>query len=450
MIRATLRKKELPLGTAPVHKLVLSFMLTALAGLLLNTVYSLTDALFVAHAVGDDAMGGISAVYPFVILQSALATAVGSGAAVLVALRLGEGDKKGAGSATLSAMTVFYAVSGAGTIVGFCVLDKLLAAMGATGVLYEHAKDYFIVILAGNVFSTGFSSVIRAEGGNLYSLLIWVIPILLNIVLDAVFILALGLGVTGSALATVIAQMTSFSMSVFFFARLSVQNFKGARPSLAAAARVALTGLPALIQTGGLSVMIALVNSRLAENPSALTAFGYASRLLTYAIIPVTAAAQALPPVLGYNFGAGLGRRAARSVSAAFALAMAGAAFMLILAEAAAEPLIGIFTRDKELVEAGADCLRVIAAALPLVPAALIPGAALQATGRKSAATLLYAAAPVSFLVFFALFGLLPENSSVLWASPAAYAFSALASAAVFAVRGRSLFLCALPYARQE
>ena len=196
--------------------------------------------------------------------------------------------------------------------------------------------------------------------------------------------------------------------------------------------------------------MIALVNSRLAENPSALTAFGYASRLLTYAIIPVTAAAQALPPVLGYNFGAGLGRRAARSVSAAFVLAMTGAAFMLILAEAAAEPLIGIFTRDKELVEAGADCLRVIAAALPLVPAALIPGAALQATGRKSAAALLYAAAPASFLVFFALFGLLPENSSVLWAFPAAYAFSALASAAVFAVRGRSLFICALPYARQE
>ena len=203
MSGATLRKKELPLGTAPVHKLVLSFMLTALAGLLLNTVYSLTDALFVAHAVGDDAMGGISAVYPFVILQSALATAVGSGAAVLVALRLGEGDKKGAGSATLSAMTVFYAVSGGATIVGFCVLDELLAAMGATGVLYEHAKDYFVVILAGNVFSTGFSSVIRAEGANLYSLLIWAIPILLNIVLDAVFILALDLGVTGSALATV-------------------------------------------------------------------------------------------------------------------------------------------------------------------------------------------------------------------------------------------------------
>ena len=98
----------------------------------------------------------------------------------------------------------------------------------------------------------------------------------------------------------------------------------------------------------------------------------------------------------------------------------------------------------------GDDAMGGISAALPLVPAALIPGATLQATGRKSAAALLYAAAPVSFLVFFALFGLLPENSSVLWAFPAAYAFSALASAAVFAVRGRSLFLCALPYARQE
>ena len=74
------------------------------------------------------------------------------------------------------------------------------------------------------------------------------------------------------------------------------------------------------------------------------------------------------------------------------------------------------------------------------------------ATLRKKELPL--ATAPVHKLVLSfmltALAGLLPENSSVLWAFPAAYAFSALASAAVFAVRGRSLFLCALPYARQE
>ena len=65
------------LVSGSVRKQVLSFALTALAGLVFNSVYSLTDALFVGRGVGDAAMGGVSAVYPFVILQSAIATTIG-------------------------------------------------------------------------------------------------------------------------------------------------------------------------------------------------------------------------------------------------------------------------------------------------------------------------------------------------------------------------------------
>lgn len=71
------------LVSGSVRKQVLSFALTALAGLVFNSVYSLTDALFVGRGVGDAAMGGVSAVYPFVILQSAIATTIGGGAAVV-------------------------------------------------------------------------------------------------------------------------------------------------------------------------------------------------------------------------------------------------------------------------------------------------------------------------------------------------------------------------------
>lgn len=176
------------LGTENVGRLVAGFALTALAGLLLNFVYSLTDALFVAWGVGDTAMGGVSAVYPFVILQGAISTAIGGGAASIVSRRLGGGDNKGAARATLSAMTAFYLTAAAVTAGGFAAMPSLLAGMGATGDLAPHAKTYFTIILAGNVFSTGFSSIIRAEGKNVYSLLIWVIPVTLNIVLDAVFI----------------------------------------------------------------------------------------------------------------------------------------------------------------------------------------------------------------------------------------------------------------------
>lgn len=82
------------------------------------------------------------------------------------------------------------------------------------------------VMLAGNIFSTGFSSIIRAEGKMAYSLLIWFIPTAINIIFDIVFIFVMDMGVQGAALSTVLCQFTSFSMSIFFFKKLSCQCFR--------------------------------------------------------------------------------------------------------------------------------------------------------------------------------------------------------------------------------
>ena len=123
------------LVSGSVRKQVLSFALTALAGLVFNSVYSLTDALFVGRGVGDAAMGGVSAVYPFVILQSAIATTIGGGAASIVSRALGSGDKRRAATVTLSAMAAFYVTAVLITAIGFAAMPRLLSAMGATGEL---------------------------------------------------------------------------------------------------------------------------------------------------------------------------------------------------------------------------------------------------------------------------------------------------------------------------
>ena len=86
MSGATLRKKELPLATAPVHKLVLSFMLTALAGLLLNTVYSLTDALFGLLPENSSVLWAFPAAYAFSAVASAAVFAVRGRSLFLCAL----------------------------------------------------------------------------------------------------------------------------------------------------------------------------------------------------------------------------------------------------------------------------------------------------------------------------------------------------------------------------
>lgn len=443
------------LGTENVGRLVAGFALTALAGLLLNSVYSLTDALFVAWGVGDTAMGGVSAVYPFVILQGAISTAIGGGAASIVSRRLGGGDNKGAARATLSAMTAFYLTAAAVTAVGFAAMPSLLAGMGATGDLAPHAKTYFTIILAGNVFSTGFSSIIRAEGKNVYSLLIWVIPVTLNIVLDAVFILALGWGVAGSAAATVMSQFVSFAMSVLFFTRFSSLSFSGVRPSVRDIGAIFAIGVPSLIQMGTLSLISLIINSVLSkiDGETGVTAFGYMNRIITLAVVPFTAAAQALAPVVGYNYGAGKGGRARTAARLCLLIALSCAAAAFVIGESIPGLLMRIFTSDARLVAYGARGMRIAAPALLFMPVPLIAGAALQATGRKILSAAFFA---VNFLLFLPLsFGLSSAlGTDGLWT---AYALSAAAAAAAVgvslllpSVRARcSLSLCAPPYLRR-
>ena len=85
------------LGSAKIPSLILRFSATTLAALVLNSVYTLTDALFVSWGVGGHAMGGVSVVFPFTILQGAISTAVGGGAASIISRKLGAQKQEEAG-----------------------------------------------------------------------------------------------------------------------------------------------------------------------------------------------------------------------------------------------------------------------------------------------------------------------------------------------------------------
>jgi putative MATE family efflux protein len=429
-INADKSAKTEAMGKEKIPKLVMSFALTTLAALVLNTVYNLTDTFFVSWGIGDNAMGGVSVVFPFVILQGAVSTAVGGGAASLVSRKIGEGKNAEAGEITLNAMLVFYITAALSTAVCFIFLDPLLKIMGATEELYPYAKEYFVIILAGNVFSTGFSSIIRAEGKMLYGLLIWVIPMSVNIILDAVFILVLKWGVAGSAAATVFCQFASFAMCVVFFKKFTVQSFSGAKLKFGHVAEIIRTGLPSLVQMSSLSVMYIFMNNALKDAGGTLgiNAFAYMSRLITYSAVPFTAAAQALAPIVGYNYGAGNKERVKKTVDFCIFISFVYAVAALIVCEAVPQYLLRIFTADADIINAGANGMRIVSAALPFIPLPLLAGAAMQAMGKKIWPLLFYAANLVFLIPLSVLMAKHMGINGIWWA----FAVSA-ACATVFA-----------------
>lgn len=407
-----------PLATEKIPRLVLKFTGTTLAALLLNAAYTLTDTLFVSWGVGDSAVGGVSVAFPFVILQGAISTAIGGGAASLVARRLGAGEREQAGAVTRCAMMLFYGSAVVITILGLLLMDPVLHLLGVTAEIYDYSRDYLTIILLGNVFSTGFSSIIRAEGKMLYGLLIWVIPISINIILDAVFVLVLGWGVRGSALATVACQFASFTMCVIFFLRFTTQQFRGKRFRWHTAGAILAVGTPSLIQMGSLSVISALVNHFLGDvaGASGITAFAYISKIITFAVIPFTAVSQALAPIVGYNYGAGEDERVRQTVRYCIRVCLIYALAAFILLETIPDLLIHIFTADAQIIALSASGLRIIAASLFLVVLPMLMGAYFQAVGNRGWALFLYAANLIFLFPLAAIFSALNGMNGV-WIS---------------------------------
>lgn len=423
--------KTRAMADGKISSLVLRFSLTTLAALFFSALYNIVDTLFVSRGVGDNAMGGVSLVFPFMIIQSAVAQTVGGGAASIVSRHLGRKNTAEAGEVTLNAMAVFYISAVLVSAIGFLFMNPILGFLGATEEILPYARQYFVIVLAGNVFSTGFSSIIRAEGRMTYALLIWLIPTAVNIILDAVFIFGLGMGVRGAALGTVLCQFTSFVMSMAFFKKMSCQSFKGARLHIKTISEIMGIGVPTLIQMGSLSVITMLLNKILSTSGGTLgvNTFAYVSKIITFGLVPFNAVTQAISPIIGYNHGAGNRERVGKTVSFSASVCVIYAVPALILTLFISDRLIGIFTDNTELILSGSYGLKTIAAALPFVPFPLLFGAYFQAIGKKLPAFLLN----ISILAFLfpcaALFSGFWGMNGVWWAFLPACAGAAVFSA---------------------
>lgn len=384
------KDKALEMETKSIPKLVINYSAVTFCALFFNELYNIVDTLFVSKGIGDNAMGGVSIIFPFMLIQGAVAQTVGAGAASIVSRLLGKKEYEKAGNVTANAMCIFYITAFIITVLGLIFINPLLTLFGATGDILPYAKEYFTIILIGNVFSTGFSSIMRAEGRMVYSLLIWLIPTAINIALDALFIYGLDMGVKGAALATVISYFSSFAMCIIFFKKLSVQSFKIISIQMSIIREIIALGIPMLLQLGGVSLLFMVINKTLAlkGGTSYLNAFAYAGKIITFAIVPYNAVSTAVSPIISYNFGADKKVRVKKSFNFSLMICEMYSVIGISIAAVLSEYLIRIFTADNNIILLGGEMLKSVSPALLFLPAILLTGSYFQATGKKTAAFL--------------------------------------------------------------
>jgi putative MATE family efflux protein len=353
-------------------------------------IYALTNAWFVAHGVGTTAMAAVNLVAPVLLLLGAVSTTVGAGGASLVSRSLGAGDTAGAARAAGNAFMVFWAGAVLVTVTGLLAVGPLVTALGARDTTQEAARQYAVVLLAGAVVSTGFSSLVRAEGRMRFSTLLWLVPVLVQITLDPLLIFGLHLGVRGAALGTVGGQGVSAGMGLWFFFlqkdrpyRITRADLRPHGPTVGALLGV---GTPSFLAGLGTTVLAVLVNTSLSGHggTTALAAYAICARLQTFVTMPQLGISQGLQPVVSYNTGQRLPERVRRARKLALRATVVYSTLATVMLLLLARPLVAVFVTDQQVAATAVRALRIIALGVAVAGVPPLVSAYFQALGRPT------------------------------------------------------------------
>lgn len=386
------------MGRDPILKLLISFALPAMTGILAHALYNIVDRLFVGHFVGPLAIAATIVAFPYMIAISAVGNFIGVGSATLISLALGAGRRGRAERFLGLAALMLVTTGGALSLGGWLFLDPLLGVCGATPGILPYAREYTGVIVWGAFFSlTAFTcnNLIRSEGAPRFAMMTLVLGALSNVVLDTVFIVGLGMGVRGAAIATVLSQIISATWAVSFYFRgrstLRLRREK-IRPRWSLFRRVAVVGVPPFLMEISFTVLMGIFNqmARGYGGDMALAAVGIFFGLDALLFLPAMGVGEGIQPLVGYNYGAGQYRRAVQAAHMGTVLCTTLFTLSAIAVQIFPEALVMAFTKgDETLLALTARAMRLGYLGLPCLGIYMVSIFFLQGLGKATSSMVL-------------------------------------------------------------
>ena len=436
--------RENNLGEDKISRLILKLAIPSMLAQFVNVLYSIVDRIYIGNIpeIGPQALAGVGVCGPVVTLISSFAFLVGMGGAPLTAIRMGEGNQKGAEAILANSAAMLTALAVALTAVFLVVKEPLLMTFGASEATFPYANTYMTIYTAGTVFAilaTGLNQFITCQGYSTLSMLTVMIGAVVNIVLDPVFIFGFHMNIAGAAVATVIAQMSS---CIFVLCTLRRKKMRIpltiVRPEPATAKRILTIGFSPFLILATDSVIIIVMNAVLQYYGgkeygdtliTAATIVQSYMLLITSPMLGITGGSQ---PLISYNYGANQPARIRKTVFWVLMLCICFTTLMFLLSRIMPEIFVRIFTSDAEYRELAVWGIRVFT--MMIIPLSfqyvfVDSLTALGMTGISLTLSLfrkgLYLASTCALPVFFAA-------SSAFYAEPIADGTAAVLSTVVF------------------
>ncbi|MCD8286750.1 MAG: MATE family efflux transporter, partial [Clostridia bacterium] len=402
-------KKPIDLGNAKIGKLILTFAIPSILSHLVASIYNIVDQIFIGQNIGTQGTAASQVAYMLVLFMTACYVLISTGAASKFSLEQGEGvSKEKQGKVVGNGFFWLLAVGIVLMVVVLIFKEPLLKLFGARDneEVLSYACDYTWIIAIGmpfQMFAAGGAIIIRADGSPTYSMMTTLSGAILNIGLDALFMMVFGWGIQGAALATIIGQIVSAIICFAYMFRFKTIKFKAKYmlPNGEATGQIFRLGLAAGLMQFAIMIVQTIMNNMLSKygesdlvnvvtennmtvpseylvdgvaTEAAIVSYSSATALAVAGVVAkinsifnatIYGIATSVQPVLGYNYGAKRYHRVLKTFIEVIIISLIVGLVAFTLFQVIPKPILHIFQKSDELYdEFGTQYLRIFMGAV--------------------------------------------------------------------------------------
>ena len=343
------------------------FTVPMLIGNIFQQLYNVADSVIIGKFLGNEALAAVGASFPLIFTLISLIIGLATGGTIIISQYYGAKQLHMVRKAIDTVYIIMFVASLVLSVTGILLSDWIFRLIDLPEDIIPQAVIYFNIYTLGFVFFFGFqgtTSILRGIGDSKTPLYFLIISTLVNIILDLLFVVVFGWGIEGVAIATIIAQAGAFVTLILFLNRkqdllvFRPLKMRFDREIFIKSFRIGLpTGLQQTFVAVGMLALYKVVN---VFGTTTIAAYAIAMRIDSFASLPAMNFSAALSSFVGQNIGAGKFDRVTRGLHATLWMTAVVAALVTVLAYLFPVGIMGMFTNDAGVIEAGRSYLFIV------------------------------------------------------------------------------------------
>ena len=361
--------QQVDFSSGSVRRGILAVAAPMMTAQILNLLYNIVDRIYIGKIPGEGtiALAGLGLCFPVITLVTAFANLFGVGGAPLCSIARGRRDREGAERIMANACFMLLLTGVLLTVLGIALHKPVLYLLGASDATYPYAASYLVIYLLGTVCvmtSLGLNPYINCQGFARMGMLTVLVGAVANIVLDPIFIFALGMGVSGAAVATVLSQLLSALWVLRFLTGPKAElrlHFRSFRPDFGCIRRIAVLGTSSFVMsfTDSMVQMACNATLRTFGGDIYISVMTVINSVRQIAQTPVMAISDGASPAISFNYGAHAYGRVRAAIRFMTQLGFGYTLLIWALVSAFPAAFIMIFNHDAELVATAVPALHI-------------------------------------------------------------------------------------------